>query len=489
MAYVETRPGGYVGRYRVDGKLKSTRVLKSKRDARQEAEAQERAGKLSEWVDPKASSVTLASYFALWQQARRTLAPRTVEDERERFASLITPYFGDVPLGRLRYEEIAAWAATMSSRPERARAARDGRAATVASQARRRDAARLLIQVLDSAVDARRLRHNPARTDSGRAPYMPRASRQKPHRYLTHEQLRRVVDASGSEQAKTLILLTGLTGLRWGEVSALTVADVDLKRGRLSVTKAYTRLSTGALHLGSTKTHAHREVPVGLAVRAALTLQVAGRSRDALLFGTSDGKPLRRESFARNSFEPAVNAAGHAVSALQRLLGLKDSAVTGVFDATTQEAVRAVQTAAGLTVTGVCDGETWDALAEMDAAARAGMNQGEKVRRKHQLTVLARVTLTLGAQDFERLTLHDLRHTAASLAVAGGASVKTVQALLGHESAKLTLDTYAGLFESDLDELGERMSSAWEAGSAHHLLTGPGHAGTDRPSLSVVNAG
>jgi len=39
------------------------------------------------------------------------------------------------------------------------------------------------------------------------------------------------------------------------------------------------------------------------------------------------------------------------------------------------------------------------------------------------------------------LTLHELRHTCASLAVSAGANVKAVQRMLGHSSAKETLDT------------------------------------------------
>lgn len=52
-----------------------------------------------------------------------------------------------------------------------------------------------------------------------------------------------------------------------------------------------------------------------------------------------------------------------------------------------------------------------------------------------------------------RVTPHDLRHTAASLAISAGANVKAVQRMLGHASAAMTLDTYADLFEDDLDEV------------------------------------
>ena len=54
-------------------------------------------------------------------------------------------------------------------------------------------------------------------------------------------------------------------------------------------------------------------------------------------------------------------------------------------------------------------------------------------------------------------TPHDLRHTAASLAVSAGANVKAVQRLLGHASAAMTLDVYSGLFDDDLDALADRL--------------------------------
>ena len=58
------------------------------------------------------------------------------------------------------------------------------------------------------------------------------------------------------------------------------------------------------------------------------------------------------------------------------------------------------------------------------------------------------------------LTLHDLRHTAASLAISAGANVKAVQRMLGHASAAMTLDTYADLFDDDLDSVAESLDQA-----------------------------
>ena len=50
--------------------------------------------------------------------------------------------------------------------------------------------------------------------------------------------------------------------------------------------------------------------------------------------------------------------------------------------------------------------------------------------------------------------LHELRHTAASLAIQAGANVKSLQNMLGHASAALTLDRYGHLYESDVEAVG-----------------------------------
>lgn len=69
------------------------------------------------------------------------------------------------------------------------------------------------------------------------------------------------------------------------------------------------------------------------------------------------------------------------------------------------------------------------------------------------------------------VTPHELRHTAASLAIASGANVKDVQRMLGHASAAMTLDVYAGLFEDGLDDVADRMDGLARA-AADSVRTG-----------------
>ncbi|WP_246093129.1 tyrosine-type recombinase/integrase [Subtercola boreus] len=76
------------------------------------------------------------------------------------------------------------------------------------------------------------------------------------------------------------------------------------------------------------------------------------------------------------------------------------------------------------------------------------------------------------AQDesFDRVTVHDLRHTAASLAISAGANVKAVQRMLGHASAAMTLDTYADLFDDDLDAVATALDHAKNSSDVANTL-------------------
>lgn len=77
----------------------------------------------------------------------------------------------------------------------------------------------------------------------------------------------------------------------------------------------------------------------------------------------------------------------------------------------------------------------------------------------------------LDAAGLERMTIHDLRHTAASLAISSGANVKAVQRMLGHASAAMTLDTYADLFEDDLDAVSDALDAAKRSASVVKVLS------------------
>lgn len=72
----------------------------------------------------------------------------------------------------------------------------------------------------------------------------------------------------------------------------------------------------------------------------------------------------------------------------------------------------------------------------------------------------AALTRTAEALKIPGFHPHELRHTAASLAIASGADVKVVQQMLGHKSGTMTLDPYGHLFGDRLDVVADAMDSA-----------------------------
>ena len=84
--------------------------------------------------------------------------------------------------------------------------------------------------------------------------------------------------------------------------------------------------------------------------------------------------------------------------------------------------------------------------------------QGAVLRvRNFRRTVFDPAVRRVGPPGFHP---HELRHTAASLAIASGADVKVVQMMLGHKTATMTLDLYGHLFPDRLDDLADRMDAA-----------------------------
>jgi integrase len=57
----------------------------------------------------------------------------------------------------------------------------------------------------------------------------------------------------------------------------------------------------------------------------------------------------------------------------------------------------------------------------------------------------------------QSITPHDLRHTCASISIRSGVNVLALSRMLGHKSAKVTLDTYGDLFDTDLDGVAEAL--------------------------------
>jgi integrase len=94
-------------------------------------------------------------------------------------------------------------------------------------------------------------------------------------------------------------------------------------------------------------------------------------------------------------------------------------------------------------------GKDPDALAFPDT--RGGPQRLHNVRRRWWSQAVADSGVPAG------LNPHELRHTAASMAISTGASIKAVQKMLGHKSATLTLDRYGHLYPDELQGVADRL--------------------------------
>lgn len=221
-------------------------------------------------------------------------------------------------------------------------------------------------------------------------------------RYLTHAQVEQLAVLVGDDW-RLLVLFLAYTGLRWGEVAALKVKRIDLLRRRVIVSESVSPVK-GAMTWGSTKGHERREVPLPRFLVREIEKQIQDKGPESLLFTGPRGAVLRSQTFQR----AALNTAAEK-------LGICEPKLDG-------------------------DGRQMTKRAK-DAE---GKPVDVPVFTKH-------------------LHPHELRHTAASLAIASGADVKVVQQMLGHKSATLTLDLYGHLFPDRLDVVAEALEQAREA--------------------------
>lgn len=70
-----------------------------------------------------------------------------------------------------------------------------------------------------------------------------------------------------------------------------------------------------------------------------------------------------------------------------------------------------------------------------------------------------RIAASIGRPDARP---HDLRHTAATVAIASGADVKSVQDMLGHATASFTLNVYAHTSEKMMQDTAARMQNYYD---------------------------
>jgi integrase len=349
MASITKRPNGHWrARYRDANGKEHARHFTRKVDAQAWLNSITASIQYGAYVDPTLGRDTVADYARTWLDRQVQLKPST----RSRYAAIvrlhIVPRFGALPLSKIERTDLSSWIAELDA---------SGRAGPTV-----RHIYKIMHIVLQSAMLDGRIARNPAAGVK-----LPR-EKGKEKRFLSHEQVAALADSADEDRLAILVL--AYCGLRFGELAALRVRNVDPLRRRLTIEESATEVD-GLMIFGTPKSHQRRQVPIPRSLIEGLARACEGKQPGELVFTAPRGGVIFLRNWRKRVFDPAAEAAGLAP-----------------------------------------------------------------------------------------LSPHELRHTAASLAVAAGANVKAVQRMLGHASAAMTLDTYSGLFEDDLDDVANRLDAA-----------------------------
>jgi len=79
--------------------------------------------------------------------------------------------------------------------------------------------------------------------------------------------------------------------------------------------------------------------------------------------------------------------------------------------------------------------------------------------------------------EVKKIRIHDLRHTAASIAISAGATPNMVKEMLGHSDVQLTMRVYAHIFEADREKVAANVDRA--VNEVHEMCIEPSATGAD----------
>jgi integrase len=323
----ETKSGAtlYAVRYRKpDAKQTWKRGFTTKRDAKAFAATTEAAKLTGAYIAPSLGKVTVGQLGPAWLVRQGHLKPSAYRPLESAWRKHVEPRWSATPIGNVRHTDVVAWVAELSARLS---------ASTVST------VYSVLARVLGDAVKDRLLASNVARGVK-----LPRRTRRQ-NVYLTVEQLHELAEEAG--RYRSLVLLLGVGGLRWGEAAALRVADIDFLRRRVHLHRNAVMVGGKAV-VGSLKSGQSRTVVLPSFVVDALSLTAKGKGRGELLWPSRAGGhlgPPTAKSWLFGAVERCQEAA-NAARAKEAKNG--DEPTTPAFPRITAHALR--HTAASLAI-------------------------------------------------------------------------------------------------------------------------------------------
>lgn len=300
MSWAEKLPSGkYRGLYRdAQNKRRSAGTYTHKAEAVRKAGAAEEKARRQTWRDPESAKRTWGEWADEWWPSR-SVAPSTLQVDRQRRAQRLDPRWGTVPLGAITRQDVKAWAAELK---------RDGLSAPTAQRC-----VHLLSASLAAAVDAEIIEVNPAakiKIGGGSAVH---------ERYLTREEYALLREQMPTVRDQIILDVLIYTGMRWGEMAGLHVARVDFERGIIRIAETWDE-HTGQIK-STPKGKRPRQVPLTPELVEVLKNlphegQTCGYAHDRgrcvgpLLLTTEAGSVLRNQAWSGSVFRDAVKDSG-----------------------------------------------------------------------------------------------------------------------------------------------------------------------------------
>jgi len=273
------RPAPWRARYRGPDGRGHTKSFDRKIDAERWLRTELAKLDRGQWIDPDHGSIEWANYSEQVIADRLHLSTRTIETDRL-CHDRVKAWIGDVPLSRITHEELRRLMAELTAA---------GYAAETVARTMR-----WVKLTLNQAVRDRRILFSP-----GDGLRLPRPRRTE----------MRILDATQVDQLATalpdrygsLATVAAYTGLRWGELAGLQVANIDMQRRRLTVRSSLIEASGQQPVLGSPKsTASERTITLPQIAVDAFERHLDEHPRSGTIVWTTEaGGFLRRGTFGR----------------------------------------------------------------------------------------------------------------------------------------------------------------------------------------------
>jgi integrase len=284
MTVTKTPSGRFRASVKFGRRVVASKTFDLKRDADAWHDAQKRALALGDFIDPKAGKVLVRDALTLWTESRKySVSPTTYTEETGTLKSLPASIVNK-PVAAIHAADLDALYAMLVKTLARSTVTRFRNT---------------LSSFFSWAVREGMIAQNPAIPSR-----VPRGTGTDQKHEIWPFSLTELnalhtdlTEKFGAEHADILLVL-GHTGLRWGELSALRVRDVQLvPRMAILVSRSHT---DGHPVRTTTKSGKVRTVPVVDAIAGIMRVHVSGRQPDDPLFASQTGSLRLLANFKRS---------------------------------------------------------------------------------------------------------------------------------------------------------------------------------------------